>query len=125
MQRQRRRDTGIELAVRRELWRRGLRYRVDTSTIIPRRRHDIVFRGARVAVDVHGCFWHACPEHGSVPKNNHAWWAEKLDENRRRDADTRERLEAADWLPVVVWEHEDPVLAADRIERLVRSRAID
>lgn len=122
MQRQARRDTSIELELRRELWRRGLRYRVDQPVVLKRRRHDIVFTRAKVAVDVRGCFWHGCPEHGTLPKNNRAWWSDKLDANRARDADTEQRLRDAGWEPVVVWEHDDPIEAADRIEQLVRSR---
>jgi DNA mismatch endonuclease (patch repair protein) len=121
MQRQARRDTAPELAIRRELWRRGLRYRVDRSIIDGRRRHDIVFPSQHVAIDVHGCFWHSCPAHGSLPKANREWWQHKLEANRRRDADTTSRLSAAGWTHVVVWEHENVSDAADSIERIVRS----
>ena len=53
-----------------------------------RRRADIVFSRARVAVYVDGCFWHSCPQHASVPKNNRDWWIDKLEANVRRDRDT-------------------------------------
>lgn len=122
MQRQARRDTSIELELRRELWRRGLRYRVDMPVVLKRRRHDVVFTRAKVAVDVRGCFWHGCPEHGSMPNSNRQWWKDKLDANRRRDADTEERLAEAGWVIVVVWEHDDLRAVADRVESLVRSR---
>jgi len=126
MQATRRRDTSAEMAIRRELHRRGLRYRVDRAPLAgSRRRADIVFGAARVAVYVDGCFWHRCPEHGTLPKANRAWWEEKLLANQRRDQDTNERLTAAGWLPVRVWEHEEPAAAADRIERLVRARRPD
>jgi DNA mismatch endonuclease (patch repair protein) len=84
-----------------------------------RRRADVVFTAAKVAVYVHGCFWHRCPEHGTLPKASAEWWLEKLEANRRRDLDTRERLEDAGWTVVEVWEHEDAELAAERIARLV------
>jgi DNA mismatch endonuclease (patch repair protein) len=122
MQRQARRDTSIEVELRRRLWERGLRYRVDRSVVVPRRRHDIVFIGPRLVVDVRGCFWHGCPEHGTVPANNRAWWVEKLEGNRRRDDDTERRLAENGWLVVVVWEHDDLDAAADRIEELVLGR---
>lgn len=77
MQRQARRDTKPELALRRELWSRGLRYRVDIAPLPQlRRRADIVFTKAKVAVYVDGCFWHSCPEHATVPKSNRDWWVE-------------------------------------------------
>lgn len=123
MQRQRERDTRPELVLRRELHARGLRYRLQAD-IVPetRRRVDIVFRPAKVAVDVRGCFWHSCPRHATSPKRNSGWWAEKLARNVTRDADTAARLQAAGWTLVVVWEHEDPREAADRIAELVTAR---
>ena len=82
MRANRRRDTGPELALRRELHRRGLRYRVDHAPIAGLRcRADIVFTRARVAVFVDGCFWHACPEHGNIPTANREWWQAKLELN--------------------------------------------
>lgn len=116
MQRQARRDTKPEMALRRELHRLGLRYRVDRAAIPGvRRRADVVFSRTRVAVFVDGCFWHGCPLHGTRPKANAAWWADKLDANRRRDRDTDARLRAAGWTPVRVWEHEEMRMAAAQI----------
>ena len=123
MQSVRRRDTVPELLLRKELHRRGLRYRVDTRPLPDlRRKADIVFRSAHVAVFVDGCFWHFCPIHRSVPKANHAWWRAKLERTRLRDAETDSRLVAAEWAVVRVWEHEDPESVADRVEALVEAR---
>ena len=116
----RRRDTAPEVALRRVLHRRGLRYLVDASVDGTRRRVDLAFRGPKIAVLVHGCFWHSCPQHATAPKSNERWWADKLEANRRRDADTILNLESAGWITVVVWEHEDPEVAADRVEAIVR-----
>lgn len=117
MQRQPRRDTKPELALRRELHRRGLRYRVARKPLSSLRRNiDIVFASIRVAVEVRGCFWHHCPKHGGVPKSNSAWWREKLARTRARDLDTEQRLRAAGWTLLLVWEHERAKDAADRIE---------
>lgn len=123
MERQRRSDTGPELALRRELHRRGLRYRLQ-QRLLPktRRTADIVFPGPRVVVEVRGCFWHGCPEHATSPKANREWWAEKVAANRRRDHDTAARLRDAGWKLLVVWEHDDVGAAADRVERTVRAR---
>lgn len=121
MQRQARRDTAAELAIRREVWRRGLRYRVDVGPVPGlRRRADLVFTKARVAVYVDGCFWHRCPVHATSPKANSEWWREKLDANVRRDRDTDRRLADAGWTVIRIWEHEDAAVAADRIESAVR-----
>jgi len=118
-----RRDTAPEIALRRELHARGLRFRVDRAVLPDRRRRvDIVFGPARVAAMIDGCFWHGCPEHGTSPKANAWFWRDKIATNQRRDRDTDLRLADAGWTVVRVWEHEDPVLAADRIEAIVRER---
>lgn len=119
----RQRDTDPEVALRRLLHAAGLRFRVDRA-VLPgvRRRVDIVFGNAKVAVFVDGCFWHCCPKHRTFPRMNRQWWAEKLDANRRRDADTNRRLTRAGWKVERVWEHEDPADAAARIELIVRAR---
>lgn len=124
MQSQRMRDTAPELALRRELHRRGLRYRLDRP-IVPgtRRRVDIVFGPAKVAVLVDGCFWHGCPEHGShVPKFNTWYWPDKIARNRQRDADTDERLTTVGWQVIRVWEHDEVEAAAGVIEEVVLRR---
>jgi DNA mismatch endonuclease (patch repair protein) len=115
MVRQRRRDTGPEMAIRRLLHARGLRYRVDAVLLGMRRRADLVFVSARVAVFVDGCFWHGCPAHRTWPKSNAAWWAEKIEANVKRDRDTDQRLAADGWTVVRVWEHEAPEAAATRV----------
>ncbi len=117
MARQRRTGTKPETALRRELHRRGRRYFVDRAPLSGlRRRADLVFPRHRVAVYVDGCFWHSCPQHATFPKNNAQWWAEKLAGNVARDRDTDARLIEAGWTVVRVWEHEDPVEAADRVQ---------
>ncbi len=117
-----RRDTPPELALRSLLHGRGRRFRVDRAPIKGlRRKADVVFGPAKVAVFVDGCFWHGCPTHGTVPRTNRAWWEKKLAATRERDADTDRRLEQAGWTPVRIWEHEDAAEAADRIEAMLRT----
>jgi len=121
--RQRIRDTAPELALRRELHRRGLRYRVDVPLLGARKgRADIFFAKAHVVVMVDGCFWHRCPEHGPAPRENRAWWQDKLDANVARDRRTDAQLTALGWHVVRIWEHECPAVAADRIEAMVRAK---
>ncbi|MFF2114832.1 very short patch repair endonuclease [Rhodococcus sp. ACS1] len=121
MRAQRRRDTAPELALRRELHRRGARYYVDRAPMKGvRRRADLVFPRRKVAVYVDGCFWHSCPQHATFPKNNAQWWAEKLAGNVTRDRDTDAALTDAGWTVVRIWEHENPVVAADRVQAALR-----
>jgi DNA mismatch endonuclease (patch repair protein) len=116
-------DTESELALRRELHKRGLRFRLHLRSLPG--RPDIAFTRAHVAVFVDGCFWHRCTIHGTAPRNNGAWWAEKLDANVARDQRNDRSLRDLGWLPVHVWEHDDPSLAAARIHALWRSRLAD
>lgn len=119
------RDNALERALRSELHRRGLRFRVHVKLLAGNRRTiDIVFPASRIAVLVDGCFWHGCPEHGTWPKNNAEWWRAKIEANMARDRDTDRRLREIGWTVVRVWEHEPVSLAADRIERLVRAGAV-
>ena len=121
MARVRRRDTAPELELRSELHRRGFRYRVDRRPLdeVPSRA-DLVFGPAKVAVYVDGCFWHSCPEHGTMPRSNEEFWQTKLARNRERDAAVNEALAKAGWTVVRVWEHEEIDTAADRVEAAVR-----
>lgn len=123
MQSQKRRDTKPELAVRSLLHAAGLRYRVDRAPLPGfRRRADLVFARARVAVFIDGCFWHSCPEHGMIPATNTDWWREKFEANRARDADTDARLLDAGWLPARFWEHESPSQVAEKVAATVSRR---
>ncbi|MFC9918254.1 very short patch repair endonuclease [Agromyces binzhouensis] len=117
----RRRDTNPELAVRRQLHARGLRYRVDFAPPpTPRRRADIVFTRCRIAVFIDGCFWHGCPQHYVRPVTNADYWASKIERNVQRDSDTTARLRAAGWIALRSWEHEPPEAVADRVQEAVR-----
>lgn len=122
MEHQARRDTRPELAVRRVVWQLGLRYRVDLAPMPGRRRADLVFTRAKVAVYIDGCFWHSCPAHATTPKANRDWWTAKLAANVARDRDTDARLAHAGWTVIRVWEHEPPTAVAARIAQVVATR---
>ena len=121
MSRQRSANTDPEMALRRVLHGRGLRYRLHARVPgRPRRTIDIGFPGPKVAVFVDGCFWHACPQHSTWPANNAQWWSAKLRGNVDRDRDTDEVLAAAGFVVIRVWEHELAEEAADRVVAAVR-----
>ena len=98
------RDTAPELRVRRMLWRLGARYRLHRKDLPG--RPDIVLPGRKLAVFVHGCFWHGhdCPRGARVPKANRDYWLAKVARNRGRDVEARAKLEAMGWRVLVVWE---------------------
>ncbi|WP_366146409.1 very short patch repair endonuclease [uncultured Pseudokineococcus sp.] len=124
MRANRRRDTRCEVALRRELHRRGLRFVVDAAPpgTNRRRRADVLLRGERVALFVDGCFWHSCPQHLHLPRANREWWRQKLASVVARDRDTDLGLQAAGWLPLRVWEHEPAQVAAARVLAVLRHR---
>jgi DNA mismatch endonuclease (patch repair protein) len=113
----RRRDTTPELAVRKLLHATGLRFRVDYPIRTSERavRVDIAFQRAKLAVFIDGCFWHRCPQHGTMPTRNRDYWEPKLARNVERDAHHVELLEAEGWHVLRFWTHEPPERIRDSI----------
>lgn len=123
MQANKGRDTGPEMAIRRALYARGMRYRVDYRIpFIPRRRIDIAFVGSRIAVFIDGCFWHRCPDHYVSPKTNSAYWNDKTMGNLARDRDTTLRLENEGWTVLRFWEHEEVETVAQAVHQARRAK---
>ena len=114
--------TAAELALRAEVDRLGLTYRVDERVAGTRCRADLLFEKAGVVVLVDGCYWHACPIHGTSAKANAAWWQEKLLANRKRDEATERRLHEMGWLVLRFWEHDDPEPSALSVAAVVAAR---
>lgn len=110
------RSTGPEMAVRRLLYHKGLRYRVQYPVPgAPRRSIDIAFPGKKIAVFIDGCFWHGCTEHRNIPAHNHDWWQNKIDQNRSRDRDTDEKLQGAGWSVLRFWEHDPAEIIVEEV----------
>lgn len=120
MRRVRSKDTRPELAVRKILFSTGYRYRVHykpSAIPIGRSNIDIAFPGIKLAVFIDGCFWHSCPQHGTIPKANGEWWKEKLTNNHIRDERVADALKAAGWTVLRFWTHETPQAVANAITR--------
>ena len=117
MRRVKGRDTAPERQVRKLVWAMGGRYRLNRADLPG--KPDIVLPGRRLAVFVHGCFWHGhdCARGARVPKANRDYWVGKVARNRARDAMARERLQAAGWQVEVIWECE--LKEAAQLERRV------
>jgi len=80
-------------------------------------RPDFVFPKQKVALFVDGCFWHGCPKHSNMPKNNQEFWEKKLRENKERDKFVTRKLRRLGWKVVRVWEHE--LSNTDRVARRI------
>lgn len=120
MSRIRGRDTKPEVRLRKALWRRGLRYRLDSG--LPG-RPDFVFPRYKTAIFVDGCFWHLCPIHSVRPKTNAAMWKKKLESNVNRDRRVSADLVSLGWRVIRVWEHEvrrSPEKTAGRLARIIQ-----
>lgn len=124
MRRVKSRDTAPELAVRRILRAAGIGYRLGGAGLPG--RPDVVMKGRRVAVFVHGCFWHGhdCARGSRKPKANAAYWTAKIDRNRARDEAGRAALTAAGWRVITIWECAMKAEGfADRLTAEVRDQA--
>ncbi|MDK9719897.1 MAG: very short patch repair endonuclease [Rhodospirillales bacterium] len=100
------RDTGPELVVRKALWSAGLRYRLYDKKLPG--RPDIVFPSRKLAIFIHGCFWHGhagCPRY-RIPKTRTEYWTQKVENNKRRDLAARKNLRALGWKALIIWECE-------------------
>ncbi|CAB4735165.1 unannotated protein [freshwater metagenome] len=126
------RSTGTrpELILRRELFRRGLRYRVRSKLI---GRPDVVFPGARVACFVDGDRWHGNgwrirgfdSFEDEFAHRNSDFWKQKIIRNMARDVEVTDSLQSDGWLVIRVWASDveaDPIAVADNVERSVLDR---
>lgn len=121
MRRVRSRDTGPEKTVRRLLTGLGARYRLHRKDLPG--KPDIVMAGRRLAIFVHGCFWHGhdCARGARVPKANRDYWLAKVGRNRARDLASLAALETAGWRVETIWECEmkDEVALRERLAAML------
>ena len=114
MRSNRRSDTKPEVSLRSMLHRSGLRFRKDYPIRLSSGKivhADVAFTRLKAAVFVDGCFWHSCPQHGTIPKSNQDYWVPKLKQNVDRDRSTDQELQSSGWRVLRFWEHVDPEVA--------------
>lgn len=119
------RDTKPELLLRKELWRRGLRYRKNYKGLYG--KPDIVFLGAEIAIFVDGKMWHGYDwEHQKNDfKSNRDYWIPKIEQNIEHDYEVTQELIALDWLVMRFWDFEvknNLQECADKIELAYKNR---
>lgn len=116
-------DTKPEWRVRSYLHACGLRYRLHDRKLPG--APDLVFPARRVAVFVHGCFWHGhqgCRK-ASIPKTRPDFWRDKINENRARDRRNLELLEKAGWRVITIWECEIDEGALNQLAHAIYAEA--
>ena len=118
-------DSAIEVLLRRELWRRGLRYRKNVAGLTG--KPDIVFMGKKIAVFCDGDFWHGYDWENRKQdiKSRKEFWIPKIERNMQRDIEVNEELERDGWLVLRFWGNEIKTncsACADKIEMILRSR---
>ncbi len=112
-------DTSIELMVRRRLFAMGYRYRVNYKKLPG--KPDIVFTKKKIAIFIHGCYWHGhdCgSRYAHISQSNIAYWGPKIERTKQRDQQHVQYLESLGWRVVVLWECEVRINLDEIIRRL-------
>ncbi len=112
--------TAPELAIRKAAHGLGLRYRLHRKDLPG--KPDLTFVSRRIALFVHGCFWHGhdCPRGARMPKTNRAYWTTKIARNVARDARVATQLVELAWRTAIIWECE--IREAPNLDELIRNR---
>ncbi len=122
MSRIRSEQTGVEVAFRKYLWRKGWRgYRINFKGLPG--KPDIAYIHKRVAIFIDGCFWHKCPRCYTEPKTNKDYWIPKIQMNIDRDKQQNIILERLGWTVVRIWEHEikeDIDACAEKVAKILK-----
>ena len=112
----------LEDKVSRELWKKGLRYRRNDKSLFG--KPDFAIKKYKIVIFIDSCFWHQCPIHGNMPKNNAEYWNEKLIRNIERDKEVTNFYTNKGWNILRVWEHdfkEDFQGTLDKIVEFVKA----
>lgn len=107
-------DTKIEILFRKTLWKKGFRYRKNSSKYFG--EPDLVLPKYKTAIFIDSCFWHNCPKHGYLPKSNLRYWRKKIERNKERDKEVIKYYKKIGWKIFRVWEHN----LKRNVEKLVR-----
>lgn len=96
-------DTGIELKLRKELRKRGYRFKTNYKKL--NGKPDIVFLDKKLAIFIDSCFWHGCKQHCRMPNSNQGYWFEKIKRNKIRDRSVNRWFKKEGWIILRFWEH--------------------
>lgn len=96
-------DTKIEILFRKALWKKGFRYRKNSSKHLG--KPDLVLPKYKTVIFIDSCFWHNCPKHGYLPKSNLKYWRKKIERNKERDKEVSKHYKKIGWKIFRIWEH--------------------
>jgi len=94
----------LESIIAKELWRKGVRYRRNSKSLLG--KPDISIKKYKIVIFIDSCFWHLCPIHGKIPASNSLFWEEKLNKNSQRDTEVNNHYKSINWNVKRVWEHD-------------------
>lgn len=97
-------DTKMEVAFRKAIWRKGFRYSKNSSKYFG--KPDIVLKKYKMAIFLDSCFWHGCEKHCRAPTARKKYWTEKIKKNKQRDKEVNHYYKKIGWEVMRVWEHE-------------------
>lgn len=98
------RDSEMELSLRKELTRAGLKYRKNVANL--EGKPDVAFTGKKIVVFLDSCFWHGCKSHCRLPQANRDYWKKKIERNKKRDREIDKIYKNKNWKILRFWEHE-------------------
>ena len=104
MSRIRSRDSKIEIAFRKELWRHGFRYLKNSNKYYG--TPDVVLPKYNTVIFIDSCFWHGCKKHCRIPTSRTEYWIQKIERNRKRDRIVNEHYRKKGWNIIRIWEHD-------------------
>jgi len=122
MSKVRSKETGIEIKIRKELWKAGFRYRKNVSGYFG--KPDILLKKYKMVIFADSCFWHGCKKHGSIPQTRKKFWEEKIARNKERDKEVNKHYKKIGWKVIRIWEHEfkkDMELFFQKVIRKIKS----
>ncbi len=115
-------DSKIETLFRKELWKRGFRYRKNSRKYFG--KPDIVLPKYKMAIFIDSCFWHGCKKHCRVPSIRKNYWTQKIARNAARDEEVSKHYKKQDWKIIRIWEHkikngQSATLASEIVKKLI------
>ncbi len=97
-------DSKIEVAFRKALWKEGFRYRKNVKSYFG--KPDLVLKKYKTVIFIDSCFWHGCKKHCKLPATNKKFWKEKIERNRQRDKEVNKHYKKIGWNIIRIWEHD-------------------